>query len=64
MASHRMPESERPRRAVPAWVTAPPEDAGSPAPSSVVPAGAVADRARPGIDAVPGLEAPVSYTHL
>lgn len=27
MASHRMPESERPRRAVPAWVTAPPEDA-------------------------------------
>lgn len=26
MASHRMPESERPRRPVPAWVTAPPED--------------------------------------
>ncbi|PYY54070.1 hypothetical protein DEJ16_13415 [Curtobacterium sp. MCJR17_055] len=52
-----MPESERPRRAVPAWVTAPPEDAGSPAPSRVVPAGTVADRARPGIDAVPGLEA-------
>lgn len=25
MASHRMPDEERPRRAVPAWVTAPPE---------------------------------------
>ena len=28
MASHRMPDDERPRRAVPAWVTAPPEDPG------------------------------------
>ncbi len=28
MASHRMPDDERPRRAVPAWVTAPPESAG------------------------------------
>ncbi len=27
MASHRMPDSDRPRRPVPAWVTAPPEDA-------------------------------------
>lgn len=26
MASHRLPDEERPRRAVPAWVTAPPED--------------------------------------
>ncbi|WIB27589.1 hypothetical protein [Curtobacterium sp. MCSS17_015] len=66
MASHRMPESERPRRAVPAWVTAPPEDAGAPAPSSVVPAVVVADRAgadpvtdrtRPGAEAAPVLEA-------
>ncbi|MET3451307.1 hypothetical protein [Curtobacterium sp. 1544] len=28
MASHRMPDDERPRRAVPAWVTAPPEGDG------------------------------------
>ena len=28
MASHRMPDDERPRRAVPAWVTAPPESVG------------------------------------
>lgn len=34
MPSHRMPESERPRRSVPAWVTAPPEDADSPASSA------------------------------
>lgn len=27
MASHRMPDQDRPRRAVPAWVVAPPEDA-------------------------------------
>lgn len=26
MASHRLPDEDRPRRAVPAWVTAPPED--------------------------------------
>ncbi|WP_146236688.1 MULTISPECIES: hypothetical protein [unclassified Curtobacterium] len=56
MASHRMPESERPRRAVPAWVTAPPEDArpaeAAPAPAS---AGAV-----PGIGTVPAGTVPAA----
>ena len=45
MASHRLPDEERPRRAVPAWVTAPPE--------GVHGAGASAH----GHDAVDGLEA-------
>ncbi|OII11871.1 hypothetical protein [Curtobacterium sp. MCBA15_008] len=45
MASHRLPDEERPRRAVPAWVTAPPED------GSVAPA---ADRVSdPGLEARP-----------
>ncbi|WP_420367313.1 hypothetical protein [Curtobacterium sp. L1-20] len=40
MASHRLPDEERPRRAVPAWVTAPPEDAsGTPVAASVSPTG-------------------------
>lgn len=41
MASHRMPDDERPRRAVPAWVTAPPEGDGleaRPAPVASAPA--------------------------
>jgi hypothetical protein len=41
VASHRMPDDERPRRAVPAWVTAPPESAGleaRPAPVASAPA--------------------------
>ena len=53
MASHRLPDEERPRRAVPAWVTAPPEGV----PGTVAP-GAVAPGAPGhGHDAVDGLEA-------
>ena len=43
MASHRMPDRDRPRRAVPAWVVAPPDDAATgrearPAPAAPAPA--------------------------
>lgn len=67
MASHRMPEEERPRRAVPAWVTAPPEaptaaleahptpDTSAPAPGS---AGPVTSFPAPSSAPVPGGVAP------
>ena len=56
MASHRLPDEERPRRAVPAWVTAPPED-GS--------AASAADRlSDPGLEArpTPAASAPAPET--
>ena len=63
MASHRMPDDERPRRAVPAWVTAPPEDPGlearpTPAASTPLP-GAVGSAPVAG---APGSPAPVEPT--
>ena len=54
MAAHRMPDQDRPRRPVPAWVTAPPEDA-APAGLEERPAAAASAPVADGVAPVPAL---------
>jgi hypothetical protein len=57
VASHRMPESERPRRPVPTWVTAPPEDDRRPSPDRATVAGTPPTVASVAASVVSGREA-------
>ncbi|MGN8050537.1 hypothetical protein ACTJKO_12695 [Curtobacterium sp. 22159] len=60
MASHRLPDEDRPRRAVPAWVTAPPESApevleARPAPVASAPVPETVATASPAAQSAPAL---------